>query len=221
MMNLGIDDAGRGPVVGPMILAGVLIDPKHEKELTLLGVKDSKQLTQKRRVFLAEKIKEVAEDFAVVITKATEIDFKSESGTNLNDLEAIKAAKIVNKLNKGKGKIKLIVDCPSTGIEKWKDFLKAKIEDLSNLNVACEHKADKNHVSVAAASILAKCAREEEMDKIREEYGKEIGSGYTSDPLTIKFLAKFAEKHQDKGIFRKTWKTWKRAIEKLGQRTLV
>jgi ribonuclease HII len=219
-MNLGIDDAGRGPVIGPMILAGVLIDPKYEKELALLGVKDSKQLTQKRRVFLAEKIKEVAEDFEVVITKATEIDSTSEKGINLNDLEAIKAAKIINRLNKGKEKIKVILDCPSTGIVKWNDYLKTKVEDLSNLEVSCEHKADKNHVSVAAASILAKCEREKEMDKLKKEYGNEIGSGYTSDSITIKFLAKFAEKHQDKGIFRKTWKTWKKAMEKLKQRTL-
>ena len=56
-----------------------------------------------------------------------------------------------------------------------------------------------------------------EPDKL---YGEEIGSGYTSDPLTIKYLEKFAEKHKDSGIFRKTWITWKKAIEKLGQRTL-
>ena len=75
---------------------------------------------------------------------------------------------------------------------KWSDFLRARIKNLSNLEVSCEHKADRNHIAVAAASILAKSEREKEMERIREKYGEEIGSGYTSDPLTQKFLEKYA-----------------------------
>ena len=113
-----------------------------------------------------------------------------------------------------------MVDCPSTSIIKWRDLLMTKIKDLSNLEIVCEHKADKNHVSVSAASVLAKCIREKEMDKLKEKYGDEIGSGYTSDPATIRFLEKHAGKHKDAGIFRKTWITWKKAYAKLGQRKL-
>ena len=220
-MNLGIDDAGRGPVIGPMILAGALIDPKDEKELKKLGVKDSKQLTPKRREFLAEKIRERAITFEIEITPPKEIDSTNAEGINLNTLEAIKVANIINKINKGNQKISVFVDCPSAGIAKWSDTLKTKIENLSNLEVSCEHKADQKHVSVSAASILAKSARESEMDKLKKKYGDEIGSGYTSDPLTIKYVGKYAEKYQDEGIFRRTWATWKNAKEKLGQRTLA
>ncbi len=78
MLVLGIDDAGRGPVIGPMILAGVLIDEKLKPELKKLGVKDSKQLTQKRREFLAEKIKEKAETFEIIIIYPPEIEEKNE-----------------------------------------------------------------------------------------------------------------------------------------------
>ncbi len=91
---------------------------------------------------------------------------------------------------------------------------------MSTIELSCEHKADKNHVSVSAASILAKCVREKEMEKLREKFGEEIGSGYTSDPLTQRYIEKNAEKQKDAGIFRKTWETWKKAFEKLGQRTL-
>jgi len=220
MLELGIDDAGRGPVIGPMILAGCLIDDKTARRFKKLGVRDSKQLTSKRREFLAQKIKEEVEAFEIVIADADEINKQQDSGTNLNDIEAIKAAKIINKINKSQEKIKVVLDCPSTSIIKWRDFLMTKIKNLANLEIICEHKADKNHVSVSAASILAKSTREKEMDKLKEKYGNEIGSGYTSDPTTSKFLTKNVNKHKDSGIFRKNWITWKKAQEKSEQKKL-
>ncbi len=220
MLILGIDDAGRGPVIGPMVLAGCLIDEKTEQEFKKWGVKDSKQLTQKRREFLAEKIRAQAETFEIVLASPEEIDFANSKGVNLNDLEALKTAKIINRINKGFKKIKVVVDCPSVSLVKWGDFLKTKIKNLSNLEVYCEHKADQNHIAVSAASILAKDTREKEMDKLKEIYGKEIGSGYCSDPLTCKFLEKHCQKYEDKGIFRKTWSTWKKIIAGSKQKKL-
>lgn len=220
MLILGIDDAGRGPVIGPMVLAGCLISEETEKKFKTLGVKDSKQLTQKRREVLAEKIKEMAETFEVTLAYPEEIDGKNHDGINLNALEAIKMAEVINKINKGYGKIKVIIDCPSVGIEKWKDFLKTKIDNLSNLEIVCEHKADINYPSVSAASILAKCVREIEMAKLKEKYGNEIGSGYCSDPATYKFLQTHSKTHEDKGIFRKTWSTWKDACAIAEQKRL-
>ena len=116
MLILGIDDAGRGPVIGPMILAGCLIDEKIEEKFKKLGIKDSKQLTHKRREFFAEKIKEDAETFEVALAFPKEIDKTHHNGINLNELEAIKTAEIINKVNKGFKKIKVVVDCPSVSI---------------------------------------------------------------------------------------------------------
>lgn len=221
MLTLGIDDAGRGPVIGPMVLAGVLLEEDAEKELKKLGVKDSKQLTQKRREFLAEKIIEMAEAFEIVTILPNEIDGDSETErTKLNEVEALACAKIINKINKGFGKIKVILDCPSTNLARWGDFLKTKIENLSNLEISCEHKADVNHVSVSAASVLAKVTREKEMAILRKKYGDEIGTGYCSDPLTQKFLEKNAIKYEHDGIFRKTWITWKKVIIQKEQKKL-
>ena len=220
MLILGIDDAGRGPVIGPMVLAGCLIDEKTEAKFKKLGVADSKTLTAKRREFLAEKIREMAEVYEVVLAHPPEIETHNHTGIDLNKVEALKIAEIINKVNKGFGKISVVVDCPSPGIAKWQDYLKTKIQNLSNLEIRCEHKADKNHIAVAAASILAKSVREKEMDKLREKYGKEIGSGYCSDPITCKFLEQYAKKHEKAGIFRRTWVTWKKACANLSQRKL-
>ena len=223
VLTLGIDDAGRGPVIGPMILAGCLLNEQAEKELKKLGVKDSKQLTQKRREFLSNIIKEKAEAFEVIIIPPKLIDGSSDENVSrikLNELEAIASAKIINKINKGFNKIKVIVDCPSPTISKWQDFLKTQIKDLSTLEISCEHKADQNHVSVSAAAILAKCVREKEMDGLREKYGTGIGSGYCHDPLTCKFIEDNILKLKDDGIFRKNWSTWTDALKKKEQKNL-
>ena len=220
MLKLGIDDAGRGPVIGPMILAGCLIDDKTESEFRRLGVKDSKQLSEKRREFLADMIREKAETFEVVIISPEEIDYNNKIGIKLNEVEAFACAKIINKINKGYSEMKVILDCPSTSIVKWKDFLKTKIDNLSNLEVVCEHKADKNHIAVSAASILAKSVREKEMLRLKEKFGKDMGSGYTSDAITKTFLKKNIKKYNNEGIFRKSWATWKVAARTITQKKL-
>lgn len=220
MLTLGIDDAGRGPVIGPMVLAGCLIDDQTAREFKKLGVKDSKQLTQKRREYLADIIREKSETFEVVILQPKDIDGDGDLRVKLNELEAFACARIINKINKGFHKIRVVVDCPSVSLAKWGDFLKTKIDNLSNLEVLCEHKADRNHVAVSAASILAKSVREKEMDKLRKVYGNEIGSGYTSDPSTQKFLEMHARKYKDDGIFRQSWITWKNAIATASQKKL-
>ena len=220
MLKLGIDDAGRGPVIGPMILCGVLIDENTEKEFRSLGVKDSKQLTDKRREFLADLIREKAETFEVVIISPEEIEAHNKEGIKLNEVEALACASIINKINKGFKEMKVIIDCPSTSIEKWREFLVSKIKNPSNIGISCEHKADRNHIAVSAASIIEKSVREKEMAKLKEKYGNEIGSGYTSDPMTSKFLVKNVKKLNNHGIFRKTWSTWKNAMAVSEQKKL-
>tara|TARA_Y100000310_G_scaffold338143_1_gene427006 strand:- start:660 stop:1331 length:672 start_codon:yes stop_codon:yes gene_type:complete len=220
MLKLGIDDAGRGPVIGPMVLSGVLIDEKAEREFKRLGVKDSKQLSEKRREFLANTIREKAETFEVIIIHPNDIDKKNKEGINLNEVEAIATARIINKINKGYKKIKVLVDCPSTSTVKWQESVTKKIKESSTIELSCEHKADRNHICVSAASILAKSTREKEMFKLKKKFGNDIGSGYTSDSLTTKFLKKNIKKYNNKGIFRKSWSTWKNTLSEQEQKKL-
>ncbi len=217
---LGIDDAGRGPVIGPMVLAGCLTDSETINDFKKVGVRDSKQLTQKRREFLEGIIKKKAKAFEIVVLNPKEIDKKNGEGLKLNELEGLAAAEIINKINDGKEKIRVILDCPSPNRTRWRDFVILKIENLSNLEIVCEHKADRNHVVVGAASVLAKSERERQMAILKKKYGKDMGSGYTSDPATKRFLEKNIKNHSNKGIFRKTWSTWKKADHKSKQKKL-
>ena len=133
MLKLGIDDAGRGPVIGPMVLAGCLIDEKTGEEFKKIGVKDSKQLTDKRREFLAEIIREKAATFEIVVIHPEEIDGKNLEGVNLNDVEAFASARIINKINRGFERIKVVIDCPSTNLTKWRDLVKTKMHKMQSL----------------------------------------------------------------------------------------
>ena len=67
---------------------------------------------------------------------------------------------------------------------------------------------------------LAKEVRERRMSRLKKKYGKDMGSGYSSDPVTRKFLDKNIKKHSESGIFRKSWKTWKKASSKSKQKKL-
>lgn len=210
-LTIGIDDAGRGPIIGPMILAGVLLDENAEALLKKEGVKDSKQVLHPTRIMLAELIKKTVNNFHIAITTPEQIDKALTSGTNLNTLEAIKTAEIINALNTETDKIRVIVDCPSTNTKAWRETLLSYINHKDNLDVKCEHKADVNHVSASAASILAKVTREDEVAKLKHQFQSSgnIGSGYPSDPDTQEFLKTKGKELKDSGLFRKTWATWR------------
>ncbi len=218
---LGIDEAGRGPLIGPMAIAGCLIDEKIEIESKKLGVKDSKLLLSKKRELLAKKIKEKAIAYHVLLIHPYEIDSKIKSGVNLNRVEAEKAAEIINQLSKKiEEPLKVVIDCPSPNKELWKKYVLRKITKQDNIFVVCEHKADKNHIAVSAASILAKCAREREVAKLKKKIGKDFGSGYSHDPKTQEFLRQYSKEHKKDGIFRETWQTWQNHKKQKEQKKL-
>ena len=219
---IGIDDAGRGPIIGPMVLAGVLADEKQIEQLKLLGVRDSKLISPKRREFLFSKIKKIAADCKIIKTSASEIDDKIAKKINLNWIEARKAAKIINNLVKDlKSKVEVIVDCPSPNTHAWHNYLMEYVDKPAKIKLRCEHKADLNYVVVGAASILAKVTRDKEVEKIKKEYGIECGSGYPADPLCIKFLKTNKAKELAKlGFIRKSWATWKNVEKKKSQKKL-
>jgi ribonuclease HII len=203
---IGIDDAGRGPVIGPMILAGVLINSEEENKLVEIGVKDSKLLSPSKRNMIGDILKNKFQ-FAIQEASPEEID----SSTNLNNLEAQKMAMVINELaQKVSGKIEVFVDCPSINELGWKSYLEIFIVDRERIEIKAEHKADAIYPVVSAASIIAKEKREEEVRNLKKEIGKDFGSGYPADPKTKEFLEKnLGDPIVDK-IIRHSWSTVKK-----------
>jgi ribonuclease HII len=95
------------------------------------------------------------------------------------------------------------------------------VKEKDKIIARCEHKADKNHSIVSAASILAKVTRDEEIEKIKKKYNIECGSGYPADPLCKKFLKEHGDEYAKLGIVRKTWMTWKNHVTKKSQKKIA
>lgn len=190
-----------------MVVAGVMVDEKDMYVLKNLGVKDSKLLTHKKRCLIAYQVEKVAK-FKIVKSEPGEIDnaIDGDNDLNLNWLEAHKIAEIINFMKPDRA----IVDCPSPNIPAYRAYLKKLLK--INVEVICEHKADVNHPTVAAASILAKCEREKEVVKIEKKVGESIGSGYASNPVCREFIKKNYKKYPE--IFRKSWSSFKNAPQK-------
>jgi ribonuclease HII len=206
MNELGIDEAGRGPVIGPMVIAGVLVDKEGMEKLKNIGVKDSKMLSIAKRESLFEKIKEIALKYKIVILPPEDIDEALNSPTsNLNKFEMVNMAMISNFIDSES----IILDAPSNNIDafvqEFKIFLKNK-----DRKVTAEHKADTNYPSVAAASILAKVTRDREIEKLKMKVNIDFGSGYPSDPKTQAFLKENYDKYD---FFRKSWASWKKIAQ--------
>lgn len=208
----GIDEAGRGPVIGPMVVAGISIKENEIYKLKNLDVKDSKLLTIKKREFLFEKIKEIVDKYEIIIVSPKQIDYALNSSTlNLNKLETITIAKIINNLKSNK----IIIDCPTSNALNFINELNHFLE--YEPKIIAEHKADLKYEVVSAASILAKVTRDREIEKLKQKYNINFGSGYPSDPLTIKFLNENYDKYD---FFRKSWASYKKIINKKNQKNL-
>lgn len=196
---LGIDEAGRGPVVGDMFVACVGFREELTDLLRDLGVKDSKSLTPHARASLFPKIVEVAE---VVFVKRYSPPVIDKSNLNKLFVDAV-VTSIKAVLSTGVEVREVYVDALSS--PKHKESLIRSIPP--NIKLTYEYRADVKYPVVAAASIIAKFLRDTHVSDLHTIYG-DFGSGYPSDPKTIKWLAEHSP--VEAPVVRKSWSTLKR-----------
>ena len=215
MLISGVDEAGRGPVIGPLVIAGVSIDENDLPKLVNLGVKDSKLLSPQRRETLASQIKKLALKCHIVWLSPAEIDRVVERRRKLhklNRLEAQAMAKVITVLKPDV----VYVDASDILPDRFAEHI---AENLSfSPKIICEHKADVNYPIVSAASIIAKVERDKVISKLQKKHGN-MGCGYPSDLNTIKFLEVWIRNFGDYPDFvRKSWKTAKRVKSEANSR---
>ncbi len=210
-MIAGIDEAGKGPVLGPMCVGGVLVDEGKLDTLGRLGVRDSKKLTAKKRESIAEGIKEIAENYYILEVTPAQIDELRKVMT-MNEIMVVCYVKVLEELKPSHA----FVDAADVNAGRFGDNLKKKYS--GSIEITSEHRADDKYPVVAAASILAKVRRDELVKEIGKKAGINIGSGYPSDPETIGFLEKWVAEHGKLPDFaRSSWETSKRIMDRFGK----
>jgi len=196
MQICGVDEAGRGSMLGPLVVAGITISKTKINLLKKLGVRDSKKLSPAAREHLYKKIIEVVDDYYVVRIPPGIID-KSVSTHSLNHLEAKYMAKVISKLSPSTA---FVDSCDVNSKRFGKEISKL----TTNTKIRSYHHADSKFITVSAASILAKVSRDRAIARLAKKY--DVGSGYPSDPKTKIFVKKSIRKNQDLTFLRKSWK---------------
>jgi ribonuclease HII len=208
-MICGVDEAGRGPVIGQLIIAGVTF--KDDSKLVEFKVKDSKKLTPKKRELLAIKIKKFCIDYEILVIPAKDIDDMRKVMT-LNEIEVNAFSKIIKKLKPNV----CYVDSADVNEKRFADDILANLSFKPN--IVSKHKADDIYPIVSAASILAKTIRDDEIRKISFELKKKLnlpmGSGYPADSTTQKFLRKWLDRYKSlPPHVRRSWVTIKNILK--------
>ncbi|MBE43620.1 MAG: ribonuclease HII [Thaumarchaeota archaeon] len=213
MIIAGIDEAGRGSVLGPIVVAGVTIERSKLKQLQSLGVMDSKKLTPKNRERLYREILKIVDNYYIHIVKPVDID-RSVVTRALNSLEATAMATVINRL---RPQIAYVDSCDTNPTR----FRKAILSTLKcKTEVDSRHHADSENVAVSAASILAKVRRDREIAKLRRIIG-DIGSGYPSDKKTMEFVNRWIDIHKKAPRYvRSSWKPVRILLNKHSQKKL-
>lgn len=207
MRVAGVDDAGRGSVIGPLVIAGVLLCEEDLPRLVDLGVRDSKLLSPRRRQQLSGEIRRLALQCHVIRLAPAEIDRVVRSGRKLHKLNRLEAQTMAGVITVLKPDV-AYVDASDVLADRFKQHIAESLPFKPE--IISEHKADAKYPIVSAASIVAKVERDKAISGLREKHG-DTGSGYPSDPKTLKFLKNWIKRFGSYPDFvRKSWKPAKR-----------
>ena len=194
---IGTDESGKGDYFGPLVAAGIYVDEKSSKLLNSEGVRDSKKLSDKKNLELAQKIMSISNGKFSIIEISPEKyndlyeQFIKEK-KNLNTLLAWGHAKAIEELLSK-------VDCDTAIADQFADerFIQSKLQERGKkLNLIQMHKAEQN-IAVAAASILARARFLEKLSKLSAEYKIDLPKGVSAGVVNNakKIFREYGEKH--------------------------
>ncbi len=203
----GVDEAGRGPIIGPMVIALAVTDDMDR--IKRLGVRDSKELSPRGREQLFNILKPTLNYMDYEVIEPGVID----EYVRMNALNKLEAEVTVKLITKALGSVRLYrvyVDSPDPRAERYGELIREGVN--GDVEIVSMNKADKLIPIVSAASIIAKVIRDSIINDLRREYG-DFGSGYPSDPRTVRFLRDWVRVHGDlPPIARRSWSTVKKIL---------
>ncbi len=216
----GIEDAGRGPVIGPLVIAGVAMFQADLPKLTQIGVRDSKVLSPAERESMYARIINVAPKHHFIEITPAQIDEVAHKGKKLRRLNYLEAKTMAEAITALQPDV-AYVDASDVKADRFSQNIREYLPpSLRRIDIISEHHADRTYPLVSAASILAKVHRDARIGELKQQYG-EFGSGYVTDPRTIEFLRKWRAKYGDfPPIVRRSWKTLAELEQEVGQSKL-
>ena len=219
MRMVGVDEAGRGPVLGPLVVGLLSIPAGDESMLVEQNITDSKHHSAKQREKQYEWILQQAEErdwyIDTIVCPPNKID-QGVAGEGLNILEVDLFATILNRYNKRYDTpCTIMLDACDVNEQRFTNRITTRMTNWpkENSTVQSEHKADANHRIVGGASIIAKVVRDRIMEELQETLGFAIGSGYPSDPKTVAALPNLIGPEEIHTDVRWSWATVKRFWE--------
>ena len=212
---IGIDEAGRGPVIGPMVVCAIKLPKADYNILKKLGVDDSKKLSKIKRQKIYQLILKESEinnwKIFVNICKASEIDIGREK-MNINELEINLFSESIQQISNAEDNDEIFLDACDVNEDRFGISVRNKLGSLwENSIIISKHKMDQMNLAVGAASIIAKVVRDEEILRIGNKLDFQIGSGYPSDPVTIIAVQKMISSEYPHDELRWSWATTKNA----------
>lgn len=212
-MIAGLDEAGRGPVIGPLVVAGVA--GPDDATFRRMGCRDSKALSVDRRLALDRALRaHPTLRFALRVIEPETIDAERQAGVGLNEIEIRRFREIAADLQAA-GAAAFWVDAADVDAARFGHAVAQALHPP--MPVVSEHKADDKFPVVGAASILAKVERDRRVAelgrRLERRLGLPLGSGYPSDEVTMTFLRAWHQRFGDlpEGT-RRTWETAKELL---------
>jgi ribonuclease HII len=222
--SFGVDEAGRGPVLGSLFVACVRADPAALPA----DIDDSKRLSPGRREELAATLHN-NDRIAVTTREVTPAEIDAP-GTDLNALTIAAAGATIDSVASVGTDAETTADRTTADATGVVDACDADAERFgrrvreattADIEITAEHGADEAYDLVGAASIVAKVARDAHIERLADDHGP-VGSGYPSDPTTREFLASYVREHGDLPSFaRRSWKTSREALAAAEQSALA
>jgi ribonuclease HII len=205
----GVDEAGRGSIIGPLVIAGISIKQDRIMDLHHVGVRDSKMLTAKARTSLFAIVSEMVDSLCIYKIDCSVID-ENVFSKGLNKLEAETMAYVIENLKADM----VYVDSCDTDPGRYKHYIESRLI-TSKSKLYSMHHADSLNIVVSAASIIAKFVRDGEIQEIRKTHCN-IGSGYPSDVKTMRFIRNWVSEYKCAPRFaRKSWRPLREMLEEV------
>ena len=213
--HIGVDEAGRGPSIGPLVVCALSIPMEDRFILTDLGVDDSKNLTKTKRESIHSEIIAISEskgwEIGLIHCDAVSIDLWMESGT-LNSLEVKAFADAISKVTAGTLEFSLFLDACDVDAERFGENVSSTLGGVGDdCRIFSRHRMDSEDVVTGAASIIAKVNRDLAMEKLSKKLGIDLGSGYPSDPKSKIAVEKLCREDYPHECLRRKWRNVERA----------